>query len=100
MKALTEYIKKHGSIQAVRVSSAHARGNARKYSYWGVARYQITLNANGYPSARCLRAAPSTRRVQRLAEQDAKGTGLLVIRSIGRLSESDADNILVAVLSA
>ena len=93
LETIIRHIETAGPIAAVRVSSAHARGAARRYSYWGVARYEISLDASGNPCARCKRAAPSARRSIRLAGMDAQETGLPVIRSIGGLCAADIDTV-------
>src|SRR5581483_9689934 len=47
-RTLAEYIRQHGPVRAVRVSSAQARGHAKQYSYWGPARYELRLSRDGY----------------------------------------------------
>jgi hypothetical protein len=70
-EVLADYIGRHGPIPTVRVSRAAARGRAGGYSYWGPARYEIRLRADGVPTHVPLERAPSARRSERLAAADA-----------------------------
>ncbi len=74
---LARHIRHNGPIQCVRVSSAQAAGEAKKYAYWGAARYEIeNSSATGLPVMRAREAARSDwvtlRRSFRLAIEDAK----------------------------
>lgn len=60
------------SVPVIRVSSAKARGRAKNYSYWGVARYELRLGACGQPVLKCTSAASPDRRAHRLAQKDAE----------------------------
>lgn len=82
------------AIKCVRVSSAQARGRAKQYAYWGVARYEVRLGAGGTLVATCVRRASSDRRSYRLAQNDALKSGLPMITSIGRLRKQDATTII------
>ena len=98
-QALADYIRQNGPIPTVRVSSAQARGRAKRYSYWGVVRYEITLANDGTPKHVPLERASSERRSRRLAELDAerfaasKGS-IVVWFAAGKLSESQCAFIL------
>ena len=70
---LTAYIREHGPVPAVRVSTAAARGRARNYRYWGAARYEVRLHSRTRkPTLVPQERATSDRRSPRLAELDAK----------------------------
>lgn len=98
INTLVDLIRTHGPIQTVRVSSAQARGAAKRYSYWGVARYEIRLSRDGQPINVALERASSDRRSLRLAEQDAarlaRRERRVVCQEIGRLSEDAAVRVL------
>jgi len=68
---LAAYIRVHGPIGTVRVSTAQAKGLAKRYAYWGAVRYEITLRRDGMPTHVALERASSDRRSYRLAEKDA-----------------------------
>ncbi len=73
IERLARHIRHHGPIQCVRVSSAQAAGEAKKYAYWGAARYEIANSrATGLPVVRAREAARSDRRSFRLAIKDAE----------------------------
>jgi hypothetical protein len=80
-------------IPCARLSSAHARGKARNYPYWGAVRYAIAINRQGHVSALPRGRATSDRRSLKLGERDtltlAENIGGIVIRSIGKLSPED-----------
>lgn len=98
IKTLVDVIRTHGPIPTVRVSSAQARGAAKRYAYWGAARYEIRLTRDGQPSNVALERASSDRRSLRLAEQDAaklaRRERRIVCQEIGRLSEAAAARVL------
>lgn len=75
MKAdpIVRYIRRHGPIPAVRVSSAQAKGRAKQYSYWGAVRYEIRCakRDDALIAMPCERAS-SDRRVRHLAVSDAR----------------------------
>lgn len=92
--ALQHYITIHGPIQAVRVSSAQARGAAKQYPYWGAVRYEIRLRQrDGVPVAVAQERASSDRRSRRLAEQDASDIadreGRIEIDTIGEIRATE-----------
>ncbi len=94
---LTAYIHCHGPIRAARVSSAQARGAAKRYSYWGAVRYQIRLTPHG-PSSIATERASSDRRSKRLADRDCDELedreNRIRVYTIGRLCEASANGIL------
>lgn len=79
-------------LPCVRVSSAQARGAAKRYPYWGVARYEVRYSARQRgPVVVAVSRARSERRSQRLAEHDAEATGLPVIEQVhGRITPRTA----------
>jgi hypothetical protein len=89
-------------IPAVRVSSARARGRARRYAYWGAVRYRLVIGVHDAPCFRPEDHARSDRRSTRLAERDAQaiaareGRILLSLRP-GYLDEPDAARALAAI---
>jgi hypothetical protein len=95
---LVEYLKVHGPIRTVRVSSAQARGAAKAYSYWGAVRYQLRISRDGRPVNIALERARSDRRSEQLAWEDAQALaereGRIPCQTIGHLSEDDARDIL------
>jgi len=97
-EALAAHIKEHGPIKTVRVSSARARGRAKKYCYWGAALYEIRVLKNGRPGNVSTRRASSDRRRYELAESDADATGRLRLQTIGELSEIDCAQVLERLL--
>ena len=98
-RKLLKTILKIQKIEAVRVSSAKASGAAKQFPYWGVADYIIKLRKkDGEIISKSISAAPSSRRVYRLAVRDAKDTGKVIIDSIGRLSDEEVDKVLKYVV--
>lgn len=95
---LASLIEAHGSIGAVRCSSAQARGRAKDYAYWGAARYEVRLGVDGYPTCVAQERASSDRRSQGLAEQDADeiatAEGRYRTQTIGKIGEDEAAKIL------
>jgi hypothetical protein len=95
---LKRHIAKYGPIKSIRVSSAQARGAAKKYSYWGAARYEIIITKNGNISNIAIERASSDRRSERLAHEDADKIaikeGRIHCQTIGRLSDKEIKNIL------
>jgi hypothetical protein len=66
------YIRRHGPIPAVSVSSAQARGRARRYPYWGAVRYELRLRKTDDECIVMAQGrASSDRRSRRLAWLDA-----------------------------
>lgn len=102
-KLLVRYLRKHGNIPTVRVSSAQAKGAAKKYAYWGAVRYEIRPTAKGeFVTHRPTEQASSDRRSRDLAERDAEQLrekeGRLDwpnTQNIGKLSESDCQWIMI-----
>lgn len=71
LDTLTAMVRDNGPIKTVRVSSAQARGAAKRYAYWGAVRYELRLTKAGTLSHVALNRAGSDRRSVRLAEEDA-----------------------------
>lgn len=95
-------IATHGPIPCVRVSSAQARGAAKKYSYWGAVRYEVRLRLDGVPTYAALGRARSDRRSEALAHRDAEELArsegrLVVVAAPGPLSEATAEGIIRAL---
>jgi hypothetical protein len=91
---LHRYLMDGNVVPAVRVSSAQARGRAKRWLYWGAVRYEVRWSPKrGRPTAQAVERASSDRRSRRLAEQDAETlaerTGAIEIYSIGELSYGD-----------
>lgn len=90
---IKQYIHKYGPILAYRVSSAQARGRAKKFAYWGAAQYEIRVAKNGNIKAVVVYGASSDRRSFRLAQKDAEELadirGAIVITDIGILRGGD-----------
>lgn len=74
LSVLSVIVAAQGSIPTVRVSSAQARGRAKRYAYWGAARGEIRARErDGALTCLSVERARSDRRSQRLAEDDADG---------------------------
>lgn len=101
MHTLADYVAAHGPIPTVRVSSAQARGAAKKYSYWGAVRYELRLTRDGRVANTPLERASSDRRSKRLAERDAEllaeREGRIEMQTIGAISDDLAADILAEV---
>lgn len=88
------------TIPNVRVSSAQARGAAKKYAYYGAVRYEIRLAKDGHVTHVPCERASSDRRSPRLAERDAEAIAArenrlsLTDLRIGQLDEAEAARIL------
>lgn len=99
---LTTYLREHGDIKAVRVSSAQARGAAKQYSYWGAVRYIVTLTRDGVPSMQAQERASSDRRSTAGAERDADDLAVredrIRIYGIGRTTAREAKAILTQAM--
>lgn len=95
---LSDLIRAQGPVGAVRVSSAQARGAAKRFPYWGAVRYEIRVGRDGTPSCVAIERASSDRRSRRLAEQDAERIAetedRVECQRIGRLAEADAARVL------
>lgn len=97
---LVEYIQAHGPIKTVRVSSAMAKGYAKRYRYWGATRYVLRLgkakNAGVLVNMPTERAA-SDRRVFRLAMEDANALAVaedrIHLTRIGTLTAIEVEHI-------
>lgn len=98
LDALAEIIRAAGPIRTARVSSAQARGAAKRYCYWDAVRYEIRLRADGRPSnIASERAASATRseaKAERMLDALCEREDRIHLHSIGPLSESDAADIL------
>jgi hypothetical protein len=98
---LVHHIRTRGPIKTARVSSAQAKGNAKRYSYWGAARYQVRLTADGQPTNAACERASSDRRSERLAERDCEELcdreGRIRVQHIGRLSEDQCRELLAEI---
>ena len=101
LEILAQYIREHGAIPTVRVSSAQAQGAAKRYAYWGAVRYELRLTRDGHVANTARERASSDRRSLRLAERDASGIaaseGRIELGTIGRISERTATAVLVAL---
>lgn len=97
---VSAWIRERGPIPAARVSSAQARGRAKRYPYWGTARYQIELSiSDDRVVVRCCCRAHSDRRVRRLAELDATALaerlcGVVIAQTAGVLSDEETIQIV------
>jgi len=96
---LANYIRTVGPIKTVRVSSAQARGLAKRYAYWGAVRYQVQLSRDGTPKHVALGRANSDRRSYRLAEKDALAIAdsegrIYVELDPGQLDELECESVL------
>lgn len=98
---LKKIIKRFGPIPTIRVSSAQAKGAAKRFAYWGPARYQIVLTREGKLSNLPLERARSARRAKWLAKDDAdkiaEAEGRFHLQTIGQLSDADIETILSAL---
>lgn len=90
-------IKSSLPIKSARVSSAQARGAAKRYAYWGAVRYMIRLTPDGRVVNTACERASSDRRSERLADRDLEALcdreGRIEIHTIGALSESAARRV-------
>lgn len=88
-------------IKSCRVSSAKARGEAKKYAYWGAVRYQMRLTHDGLVTNVAMEAASSDRRSLRLAKRDAEELcareNRVMCQRIGHLTEEDAAEVLGSI---
>lgn len=103
---IAHQMRKNGidRIPCVRVSSAQAKGAAKKYSYWGVVAYEIVIGRKGLPVLRARGRAQSERRSWSLARRDAAERAvsegaLLVVGGRGRLKGADLSAAILAVAS-
>lgn len=114
---LADLIIQRGPIKTARVSSAQARGNAKRYAYWGAVRYELRLvGPKRLPANVAIERAASDRRSMRLAARDAaalaSAEGRLLVEQIGTLSldacravlaqlgESGAADVVAASIAA
>lgn len=101
LRRLTRLLRATGPIPMVRVSSAQARGAAKKYSYWGAVRYELRLGRGGIPTVVATERAFSDRRSRRLAERDADElaarTSAIRWDGIGAISAHEANAVLAAI---
>jgi hypothetical protein len=101
---LADYVRANGPIPTVRVSSAQAKGRAKRYCYWGAVRYAISLARDGSPKHIPLERASSDRRSRRLAQLDAERIAAQEGRvgvwfGIGKLSETQCEYVLSVLAS-
>ncbi len=87
------YIATYGPIPTVRVSSAYTSRYAGLWPYWGRADYQICILKDGALSNVFVKDAKSDRRSYRLAWEDCKKTGRLLMQNVGILSDSDVASV-------
>lgn len=97
-----DVIRNASPLRAVRVSSARARGYARKFSYWGPVRYRVCWSdRHNWPVAIALERARSARRSWDLALEDAlalaESEGRFFISSLGRLTETEVVELAIAL---
>lgn len=96
LEFVAAYLAAGGKILTVRVSSAQARGAAKKYAYYGAVRYELRL-VNGAVSNCALERASSDRRSRALAEADAeqiaRREGRFIVQRIGRCTSEDLAEI-------
>lgn len=95
---LAHYIRLHGPVGTARVSSAQARGAAKRYAYWGAVRYEIRLTRAGRPANFAIGRASSDRRSVAGAERDADAIcgreGRIRCDVIGEIDEDNAAVVL------
>lgn len=98
---MADYLRLHEAIPTARVSYAQAKGNAKKYSYWGATRYEIRMTIGRYPSNMPNERASSDRRSEKLAQRDCdelcERENRLECHPIGRVSEATALSIMTAI---
>lgn len=98
LSTLSDLLRAQGPIGAVRISSAQARGSAKRFPYWGAVRYEIRLGRDGAPTCVAIERASSDRRSLRLAEQDAERIAetenRVECQRIGRMTDADAAHVL------
>lgn len=70
LEKLAAVVRQFGVVGSARVSSAQARGNAKKYSYWGAVRYEIRLSKDGRVINMATERASSDRRSEAKADED------------------------------
>lgn len=97
---IVTWLRAGNTIQALRLSSAKARGAAKGYPYWGVAEYRIEWS-DRYQTimARAVSAAKSTRRSLRLAQYDLEESlvttnAIEIYGTAGRLDPDSLQNIV------
>lgn len=99
VSVLSVIIAAQGPLPTVRVSSAQARGAAKKYAYWGAARGEIRARRrDGKLTCVSVERASSDRRVEHLAADDAEliadREGRHEVQNLGLVSEQTARRIL------
>lgn len=99
LSVLSVIVAAQGSIPTVRVSSAQARGAAKRYAYWGAARGEIRARkSDGALTCLSVERASSDRRSQLLAEDDADNIaekeGRVFYQHLGQLDEAGARILL------
>jgi mRNA-degrading endonuclease toxin of MazEF toxin-antitoxin module len=102
LQILSSIVATQGPIATVRVSSAQARGAAKRYAYWGAARGEIRARkADGALTCLSIERASSDRRAKHLAADDADRIAELEDRihygKIGQLDENNAVQVLRAM---
>ena len=97
-RAIDGALREGGPLRAVRVSSAQARGAAKKYAYWGATRYHVRIARAGHITCVPIERATSDRRSTAGAERDADalavaegriwapGLGKVSARAVARLA--------------
>lgn len=99
---LAVVVRADGPVETARVSSAQARGRAKRYSYWGAVRYQIRF-VRGRLSNVAQGRATSDRRSYERAEADldalCEREDRIPLAAIGGLDETDANCVLLALVA-
>lgn len=101
---LASAIRVNGPLRTIRVSSAKARGAAKKFPYWGAVRYEVRLRKrDGAPVHVAVERASSDRRSQRLAEADAQSIasseGRIWLHPIGEVSDANAQTLVKRIIA-
>lgn len=82
-------IRQCGPVIAVRVSSAQAKGAAKKYPYWGVVLYEVRIARRGHLTSVALERADSkyrsTKKAERLCSERAEERDAIHGVNIGKI---------------
>jgi hypothetical protein len=98
-EAVKGSIRENGPLRTARVSSAQAKGAAKRYAYWGAVRYQVRLaRKTGELINMPLERASSDRRSERLAALDVDALCEREGRAqLGRIGKTPAAVVWAAV---